>query len=104
MKFRLCYRANFDLERVQRRWIRAENGFSKLSYDERLRLNLFYFQGRLLRCDLILVWKIFHNKCAKHYEELFALECGRHQTKGHDLKMLYLESIWQRELGIFLSV
>ena len=40
-------------------------GFEDLSYGERLRrLDLFSFQGRLLRADLILVYKILHQKCA----------------------------------------
>ena len=44
------------LERVQRRWTRAVAGLEDLSYSERLnRLNLFSFQGQLLRNDLKMV-------------------------------------------------
>ena len=76
------------LERVQRRWTRAVIGFSDLSYGERLhRLNLFSFQGRLLRADLIVVWKIFHGKCAIMPEQLFVLH-GDRRTRGHNFKIL----------------
>ena len=47
------------LERIQRRWTRAVSGLSDLPYSERLRrLDLFSYQGCLLRSDLMWVWKI----------------------------------------------
>ena len=50
-----------SLESVQRHWTKKINGFSELSYHERLqRLSLFSIWGRLLRADLIMVWKITH--------------------------------------------
>ena len=62
-------------------------GFSDLSYGERLhRLNLFSFQGRLLRADLIKVWKVFHAKCAINPEQLFVL-CRDSRTRGHNFKI-----------------
>ena len=75
------------LERVQRRWTRSVTGFEDLSYGERLRrLDLFSFQGRLLRADLILVYKILHQKCAIDPVDVFLLrEDGT--TRGHDLKL-----------------
>ena len=76
------------LERVQRRWTRAVLGLEDLSYGDRLsRLNLFSFQGRLLRADLILVWKIFNNKCAISPEQVFVMDTSF--TRGHNFK-LYL--------------
>ena len=46
---------------MQRRWTRAVEGLSDLSYNDRLRrLDLFSFQDRLLRADLVLIWKIIH--------------------------------------------
>ena len=75
------------LERVQRRWTRAISGMEDLSYQERLRrLNLFSFQGRMLRADLILVWKIFYGKCGIKPDDLFVL-AGDSQTRGHPLKI-----------------
>merc|ERR1719341_1430248 len=51
------------LERVQRRWTREVSGLEDFPYEERLRrLDLFSFPGRLLRTDLILVYKILHSK------------------------------------------
>ena len=75
------------LERVQRRWTRAVEGMELLEYDERLRrLGLFSFQGRLLRSDLILVWKIFNERCAIEVNDVFALATGR-VTRGHPYKI-----------------
>ena len=63
-------------------------GLEDQSYRERLsRLNLFSFQGRLLRIDLILVWKIFNNKCAISPEQVFVMDDSI--TRGHSYK-LYL--------------
>ena len=51
-----------SLENVQRRWTKKIDGFSELTYHERLqRLSLYSIWGRLLRADLIMVWKITHN-------------------------------------------
>ena len=75
------------LERVQRRWTRAVEGLSDLPYSERLnRLNLFILQGRLLRADLVLVWKIVHNLCGIKPETLFTFLPGT-RTRGHPYKM-----------------
>ena len=47
---------------------------------------MYSFQGRLLRYDLIYVWKIFHGHCAISPEELFILrESSR--TRGHLYKI-----------------
>ena len=49
------------LERVQRRWTREINGMNGLAYGTRLRrLGLFSIYGRLLRVDLIKLWKAFN--------------------------------------------
>ena len=75
------------LERVQRRWTREVSGLADLSYGERLkRLDLFSFQGRLLRSDLILVYKILHGKCAIGIDEIFVLNEAS-STRGHPFKL-----------------
>ena len=75
------------LERVQRRWTKAVTGLSDMPYNLRLqRLNLFSFQGRLLRTDLIMVWKIFHDKCALHPDHLFTVD-NFSRTRGHQFKL-----------------
>ena len=75
------------LEGVQRRWTRSVAGFGDLSYGERLRrLDLFSFQGRMLRADLILVYKILHRKCAIDSFEVFQVR-EEGTTRGHDLKL-----------------
>ena len=76
------------LERIQRRWTRAVLGFEGLSYAERLRrLDLFSVQGRLLRADMILTWKIFAGACAIQPSQVFVLDSG--SRRGHS-KKLYL--------------
>ena len=74
------------LEGVQRRWTKEICGFEDLTYAERLaRLNLFSFFGRLLRADLIFVWKVFHGECAVSPNDLFEIDLGR--TRGHPYKI-----------------
>ena len=75
------------LEGLQRRWTRSVDGLSDLPYSQRLlRLDLFSIQGRLLRADLILVWKIFHGECAIRPGDLFVLR-NNSRTRGHTLKI-----------------
>ena len=75
------------VESVQRRWTRSVAGLEGLSYEERLRsLGLFSMQGRLLRADLIYLWKIVNGRCAVDMNSMFSLSLG-HQTRGHTLKL-----------------
>ena len=74
------------LESVQRRWTKKVVGFADLPYSERLaRLNLFSIKGRLLRADLIQVWKILSG-LSPQLSGLFsrATLC---RTRGHSLKI-----------------
>ena len=74
------------LERIQRRWTRQVRGLEDVPYEQRLReLNLFSVQGRLLRADLIMVWKIFNGQCAASPEQLFTLNPS--PRRGHPLKI-----------------
>ena len=74
------------LERVQRRWTRAVLDLEDSSYGDRLReLGLFSVQGRLLRNDLVLVWKIVHRQCAID-PSIFSFEQDS-RTRGHPLKI-----------------
>ena len=75
------------IERVQRRWTREVAGLSDLPYGERLRrLDLFSVQGRLLRADLILVWKILNGYCAINPSDIFSFSVAG-VTRGHPLKL-----------------
>ena len=75
------------LERVQRRWTRCIDGLDGVQYGERLRiLNLYSFQGRLLRADLILTYKIFHGLCAVLPGDLFQVVTDA-RTRGHRFKL-----------------
>ena len=78
------------MERVQKRWTRAVTDMSEVYYGVRLRtLGLFSFKGRLLRNDLVLVWKIVHGKCGISPSSMFTFVSGR-STRGHSLK-IYVE-------------
>ena len=59
----------------------------EMSYADRLRyLDLFSVQGRLLRKDLITVWKIMHNLSPIPQGELFSLAPAV-GTRGYSLKL-----------------
>ena len=74
------------LESIQRRWTKAIFEISELSYGDRLKaLNLFSFKGRLIRADLIMIWKILNNKCSIQFEDLFAISPVQF-TRGHRYK------------------
>ncbi len=76
------------LESVQRRWTKQVSGLSQLSYADRLsRLNIFSIKGRLLRNDLILCYKIFHNLSTIKHVDLFTMS-PHPGTRGHRFKIL----------------
>ena len=62
-------------------------GLREVEYTERLRrLGLFSIQGRLLRADLLKVWKIFHRNLDERLVGLFEMARER-RTRGHQFKM-----------------
>ena len=80
------------LESVQRRWTKKIEGFSDLSYWQRLRtLDLYSVRGRLLRADLLKCWRIFNGKCGIKTGEMFLLApvVG---TRGHRYKIAHVFS------------
>ena len=75
------------LESLQRRWTREIQGMGGLDYASRLRsLGLFSIKGRLLRIDLIKVWKCFHMEVDLGLLGIFELarDVG---TRGHTYKL-----------------
>ena len=75
------------VESIQRRWTRTIAEVGHLTYEERLReLDLYSMYGRLLRADLIQVWKIFNGLSAISPEDLFELAYTRN-TRGHSKKL-----------------
>ena len=75
------------LESLQRRWTREIHGLSGMEYVDRLRsTGLFSIHGRLLRIDLVMVWKSFHSDVDLGLESLFevARDVG---TRGHRFKL-----------------
>jgi len=84
----LGYRGDIvKLESVQRRWTREIQGTDGLGYVERLKyLKLYSIQGRLLRTDLIKIWKIFHSELDLGLSEIFDRR-SHGSTRGHRYKL-----------------
>ena len=75
------------IESVQRRWTKQVRGLENCSYGERLkRLNLYSVKGRLLRCDLILCYKILNNLSVIQPSDLFTMAPSV-GTRGHRYKI-----------------
>ena len=84
----LGYRGDIrKLESVQRRWLREVEGMDVLDYSVRLRRSgLYSVHGRLLRADLIKLWKIFHGFVDRELVEIFE-RCSHPTTRGHRFKL-----------------
>ena len=75
------------IERIQRRWTKAVNGFGNLDYGRRLKeLDLYSAYGRLLRADLVQVWKMFNGESPINPLNLFE-PCQNQATRGHKYKL-----------------
>ena len=75
------------LESIQRRWTREIDGLGGLDYVARLKtVGLYSIQGRLLRADLVKIWKSFSAEVDVGVAQLFemARSVG---TRGHSFKM-----------------
>lgn len=76
-----------QIESVQRRWTKQVSGLGELPYVDRLKkLKLFSVCGRLLRCDLIYCYKIFHGLSVITPSDLFIL-APQVGTRGHRFKI-----------------
>ena len=75
------------LEKVQRRWTKQVHGMENMEYENRLRqLCLYSIRGRLIRADLIKIWKIFHAEVDVGLGLIF--ERRAHEaTRGHQFKL-----------------
>ena len=74
------------IESVLRRWTRQIAGFEDMSYPDRLKqLNLFSMKGRLMRADLIQIWKILHGHSPKLDHLLVRNNIV--PTRGHPMKL-----------------
>ena len=76
------------LESLQRRWTRRVAVVGSLEYVARLRdLGLYSVSGRLLRADLIKIWKVLHCGQDSELAELCEV-CVTSRTRGHSLKLV----------------
>ena len=75
------------LESVQRRATKIIPSLKHLEYEDRLRvLNMFSFERRCVRGDMIELFKIFSGMDKLDFSKLFELE-GSNRTRGHHLKI-----------------
>ena len=75
------------LESVQKKWTREVEGLRELRYQERLReLGLYSIYGRLLRADLIKIWKVYRGNLDPELQGLFD-RATHPATRGHSLKL-----------------
>ena len=75
------------LESLQRRWTREVDGLGGVEYVRRLHaLGLFSVKGRLLRIDLVKVWKCFHSEVEVGLGDLFE-RARSERTRGHRYKL-----------------
>ena len=75
------------LEAIQKRWIREVEGLGESRYQGRLReLGLYSIYGRLLRADLIKIWKVYRGNLDPELQGLFD-RSSHPATRGHSLKL-----------------
>ena len=76
------------LESLQRRWAREIAVVGELRYELRLKeLGLYSIKGRLMRMDLIKVWKAFNAEIDVGLSGVF--ERARYErTRGHSYKLI----------------
>ena len=91
------------LESLQRRWTREVAVVGLLDYGARLReLGLYSVSGRLLRSDMIKIWKVLHCGEDSQLAELFQVS-QISRTRGHSLKLVVptcRSEVLRRSLGV----
>ena len=76
------------LESLQRRWTKEVAGMRDISYEDRLReLGLYSVSGRLLRADLIKIWKLLKFENHEELSQLFQVSRVE-STRGHNLRLI----------------
>ena len=76
------------LESVQRRWTREVGGLGHMEYGDRLRaLGLFSISGRLLRADLIKLWRVMRGDLVGELLGLVSVAPDS-RARGHRYKLL----------------
>jgi hypothetical protein len=89
------------LESVQRRWTKSVAGLRDVDYGDRLRiLDLFSVKGRLIRADLIKVWKIFNGQSALKPEDVFQV-VDNPRTRGHSMKLAHRYAVLEARRRYF---
>ena len=91
------------LESLQRRWTKEISGVEALEYVARLKaIGLYSIQGRLLRADLVKIWKSFNGDIDVGISELFEM-AQNVGTRGHSLKMsipICRSEVMRRSFGV----
>ena len=99
------------LEAVQRRWTREIDGMESLDYPSRLiELRMYSVYGRLLRADLIKIWKVLHLGFGSSLFELYRLSSNTWtrgsflQTGGSTVLVRGVEEVAGCEVCDFLEL
>jgi len=80
------------LESVQRMFTKRLPGMMSLSYDARLQLlGLERLELRRIHCDLIMCFKITHQRVSIPFSSMFELSASR-AARGHPFKLAYPDS------------
>ena len=73
------------LDSLLRPWTREFHDMSGMEYVNRLQsTSLYSINGRLLRFDLVMVWKSFHSDVDLSLDSLFEMTCDL-SKRGHRL-------------------
>ena len=76
------------LESVQRRWTKQIAGLGHMEYGDRLRaLGMFSVSGRLMRADLVKMWRIARGDLVEDMAELLTMAPDT-RARGHRFKLL----------------
>ena len=83
-----CYLTEIKkIESVQRRFTKRLKELCELSYNERLiKLGIESLELRRLKLDLCFVYKLFYGLIAVEYSELFDINDGHYDLRGHSKK------------------
>ena len=91
------------IERLQRKWTREINGLTGLDYVSRLKnFGLHSIEGRLLRVDLIQIWKAFHSDIDVGLSDIFEYP-RKTPTGGHAYKLSNNVEAFKVQIDRFLG-
>jgi len=99
----LGYRGDLNGKTVQCKWSKEVVGTDGMDYPARLKhLSLFSDEGRILRTDLIKIWKVFHVEINVGLFVVFDMS-AHESTRGHSFKLAILRC-WKETKRLSFNV